>query len=371
MRKIILLLFVVGIVFSSCQAKQSSDDNINTEVLTELVTDSAVFVPSEKIEVSDAYTVNSNINDFDPASVPMNKLIITNPTVFNPFTLPEVLAKPVVTRTSNGISELVSNLYVSDNKVVLHQSSGSKLKTDTTKLDSLIANYAYDTSFLAIRISDGSYIAYNIDDTYICASTVKAPYALYIYQQIANGAASLNDSIKYQSYHYTSGSGVLKYSDIGSTYSIKTLLNYSMVKSDNIAYMMLYDKFGNGASSMLASAGCKNSYSDYDWPLVSARDAAIWWNEIYEFKDSCSEGKDLFNLCLSVSSPITYDAIGMNVQFAHKSGWVHNVCHEAGIIMTNDPYILIVLTTKSYTNDTYTSHIVNVVREIDKIMRNY
>ena len=261
---------------------------------------------------------------------------------------------------------------ISNSKILINQSTGRKLKTDTSKLNSLVKNYAYDTSILAIRVSDGSYLAYNIDKYYPCASTIKAPYAMYVYSLAANNQISLNDTIKYQSYHYFGGSGVLKYNDIGTSYKIRDLVKYSMVNSDNIAHTMLFDRFGSGVDEIFKASGSSLSMKSSEWPQITARDVAIWWNEILEFRDTGKIGKEFFDIALSVRSPILYEALGNTTQaFAHKSGWVKNVCHEAGIVMTEDPYILVVLTTKPYgSSDTYTSHIVNVIREVDKIMTN-
>lgn len=377
-KRLILLSLLSGILLlSSCGSARSSENVLNsdaayTEALDTVAADFKTVLPEVKIEADLSFGENARNDFIDPAGLPADSLNLISPSKSIFFTLPEVVKGPLVTKNSNGVSEYLSSMSVSNSSIIVNQSTGRKLKTDTSKLNALVKNYPYDTSILAIRVSDGSYIAYNIDQKYSCASTIKAPYSMYVYSLAANKQISLNDTIKYQSYHYFGGSGVLKYNNIGTSYTIRDLVRYSMIDSDNIAHTMLYDRFGNGVDELFAASGSSLSMRSSEWPQISARDVAIWWNEILEFRDTGAIGKEFFDIALSVRSPILVEALGTRDQaFAHKSGWVRNVAHEAGIIMSDDPYILVVLTTKSYNSaDTYTSHIVNVIREVDKIMKN-
>ena len=379
MRKQIFTLTISALLLLSSCGQAKNDISINAdemlvanETLQQAAADQTTIQPSFQIQANDSIGTNLTPDIVDPAKLPAGIIESVLPSIKQSFSLPEVVRGPLATKDSNGITKYLANLYVQDNKIVINQSSGRKLKTDTSKLNSLLKNYPYQTSVMAIRISDGSYIAYNIDKNYACASTIKAPYAMYAYSLAANKQISLADTVKYQSYHYISGSGVIKNKPVGSSFTFRELVRYSMIDSDNIAHMMLTNRLGKGVDQLFEESGSRIRMSTTEWPLINARDVAIWWNEILEFRDTGAIGKEFFDIALSVRSPILYDALGTkNIPFAHKSGWVRNVCHEAGIIMTEDPYIIVVLTTKAANSaDTYTNHIVNVFREVDNIMRN-
>lgn len=372
------LLLSALLLLSSC-GQPKTDIAFNADaILVENVTlqhttaDQVLIPPSMQIEADDSLGTNLTPEIIDPAKIPAGIIESILPSPKQSFSLPEVVRGPLANKDSNGITKYIANLNIPNNKVVLYQSTGRKLKADTSKLNSLIKNYPHATSVLAVRISDGSYVSYNVDSNYACASTIKAPYAMYAYSLAANKQISLTDTVKYQSYHYISGSGMIKNKSYGTPFTIRDLVRYSMIDSDNVAHMMLTDRLGKGVNQLFEESGSRINMSKTEWPLINARDVAIWWNEILEFRDTGAIGKEFFDIALSVRSPILNDALGRrDIPFAHKSGWVRNVVHEAGVVMTEDPYIIVVLTTKAASSsDTYTNHIVNVFREVDKIMQN-
>jgi len=65
-----------------------------------------------------------------------------------------------------------------------------------------IKDYGANNSFYLISLEDDMSIAYNIDKNYETASSIKAPYALYIYQEIEKGTIDPNQKIVYESQYY-------------------------------------------------------------------------------------------------------------------------------------------------------------------------
>lgn len=49
------------------------------------------------------------------------------------------------------------------------------------------------------------------------ASTIKLPLALYIMEQADKGKINLNQKLKYKSYHYYGGSGVIQKDKVGTS----------------------------------------------------------------------------------------------------------------------------------------------------------
>lgn len=253
----------------------------------------------------------------------------------------------------------------------IFQSSRNDISTDTTALLNAINSGSNKCSFIAVRISDGATIAYNANALYRCASSYKAFASLYAYKQVEAGVYNFNTTLTYTSADYYPGSGIIKGSAFGTLYSLKTVADYSITYSDNAAYTMLQryiDK--QQLVAYAASLGCPN-YAGFtsNWPNVSAIDEALWWAEIYNYACTSTYGQQLYNVFLSATNAIIKTALYKEHSVAHKSGSMSYYYHDAGIVHSEDPYLLVVLTHNpnnySSKNDSYFNPI---VREIDKLI---
>lgn len=253
----------------------------------------------------------------------------------------------------------------------IFQSSRNDISTDTTALLNAINSGSNKCSFIAVRISDGATIAYNANALYRCASSYKAFASLYAYKQVEAGVYDFNTTLTYTSADYYPGSGIIKGSAFGTLYSLKTVADYSITYSDNAAYTMLQryiDK--QQLVAYAASLGCPN-YAGFtsNWPNVSAIDEAIWWAEIYNYACTSEYGQQLYNVFLSATNAIIKTALNKEHSVAHKSGSMSYYYHDAGIVHSEDPYLLVVLTHNpnnySSKNDSY---FYPIVREIDKLI---
>lgn len=253
----------------------------------------------------------------------------------------------------------------------IFQSSRNDIPADTTALMNAINSGYNKCSFIAVRISDGATIAYNANALYRCASSYKALASLFTFKQAEAGVYNLNTPLTYTGADYYPGSGIIKGSAFGTIYSLKTVAEYSIVYSDNSAYTML-QRYINKQQLMAyaANLGCPN-YANFDsnWPNVSAIDEALWWAEIYNFASTSEYGKQLYNAFLTATNPIIKKALNGEHAVAHKSGSMSYYYHDAGIVHSDDPYLLVVLTHNPYNysskNDSY---FYPLAREIDKLI---
>lgn len=226
-----------------------------------------------------------------------------------------------------------------------------------------------NAGFYVIDINTEMSFGYNADYEFFSASTIKAGYALFCFKEISKGNATFTDVVKYEKKHYISGSGSTQRSVYGTLFTVKVLLYRMLYESDNIAYYMLIDKFGlDGYNNMVTNLGCTNTLSaSSKWGNLSPHELGLIWEEIYYFRDTCEEGallwkyltENLFNE-IKTSLP-EYDIV------AHKSGWSDNACHDAGVVMSDTPYIVIVMSE----NYSYHSYIHKIIKYIDKIMKDY
>ena len=149
--------------------------------------------------------------------------------------------------TSNTITVLDSDFKISDELLL--------------EINNSINSYGAGVSFYIVSLNDGMTIGYNVDKGFETASSIKAPYALYIYKEIDAGNIDPNQQIIYEEKYYNKGTGIIKKSDFGTTYSVKDLVYYSLNDSDNIAHIMLHKNFGvKGYNDMLKNLGTKQLY---------------------------------------------------------------------------------------------------------------
>ena len=270
------------------------------------------------------------------------------------------------------LSSLIKNNKYSADTVTVIQSERNDLSEDVTALMKAIkSNSRCDASFIAIRISDGASIGYNVDEQWKCMSTFKAPTALYAYKLASEGKLNLSNKMTYtRDKYYYSGSGIIKKAASGTKYTLKTLISYSILHSDNSAYIMLRDYLSSdGISNMLKDMGCTYYENGKDnWPKVSARDAALWWNEIYNFCREDSYGSSLYTTFVNATGNMIDKALGYEYEVAHKSGSGSGYHHDCAIVMAEEPYILALYTHNSAGGSSNYTYMSKIIKEINKIM---
>lgn len=242
----------------------------------------------------------------------------------------------------------------------------------TNEIYDTLNNYGKSNSFYIVSLEDGMSIAYNIDAKYETASSIKAPYALYIYEQIDAGNIDPNQQIVYESKYYNKGTGVIKKSDFGTVYTVRDLLYYSLNDSDNIAHTMLHKTFGvKGYNTMLTNLGTKQLYltAGNPWGYTSARSAAIIWQEIYNFSIRSDEGITLLNI-LSNGKYNYFKEVMPSIASASKTGFASKDVVETGIVFGDHPYIAIAIANKGGNVGAYTQ-VLKLVNLMNDIMNEY
>ncbi len=236
-----------------------------------------------------------------------------------------------------------------------------------------ISNYGQPTSFYIVSLRDGMTIGYNVDKYFETASSIKAPYALYLYKEIANGNIDKSKKIVYTKDFYKTGTGVIKNSEEGTEYTIEDLINYSLQESDNVAHNMLHKTFGvTGYNNMLRSLGAKYLYLTPNniWSYTSSRSAALVWQEIYKFSYESPEGINFMNI-LANGKYNYFKEIIPNKLSASKTGFASYDVVETGIVFDDQyPYIAIAIANKGGSVGAYTE-VLKLINYINDIMNEY
>ncbi len=271
--------------------------------------------------------------------------------------------------TSSSLDHVIQLLSLNgDGLLTIPGGTGRQISGDTSALEALLSKSGMSVGFLAVRMSDGAAVAYHPDTYFQSCSTVKAPYCLYIAKLIEEGKLDPNKSIAYTSSDYMSGSGAIKNYNYGTHFKVKTLVEYSISKSDNIAHNMLTSAIGtDGFYDMLDRMNCNITSEKLVWPDSNARSAVLWWSQIYSFRNQGSTGKWLWNL-LNINYSKISSALGDSKTCYSKTGSSTYCSHESGIVMGNEPYIVAIYTKTTSPYGVSDSYFNSIVREIDKLI---
>lgn len=203
-------------------------------------------------------------------------------------------------------------------------------------------------SFLYKDLYSGFTISYNEDASIFTASTIKAPAMIYLYEMASRGEVNLEEKLVYTQNFYSEGSGVLKTKPVNTSYPVGQLIEYAIHDSDNIAYAMLMNRFGReNILNFWNDLGTKYIFTNNTiWGVTSARDAAIYMEELYRFsKENKEYGNKLLDYFKNAEWKLITDKDG-NFNTANKGGWSNQAIHDVAIVFEENPYILIVMSNK-------------------------
>lgn len=224
--------------------------------------------------------------------------------------------------------KVVRNNYSSSiNNTIL-----SKEFITSNDITTYIKNNNYRVSIGYYNLIDGSSFYYNANKVYYGASLIKTLDALYLYEN-----NMVTDDIKVH---------INRAISVSNNESHKYLVNY--IGKDNLkAYGVAL-----GAINTLAGR-------DY-YGNTTVNDQIIYMKKLYEItKDgNNSELKSFF-----INNYANFLKCN-DINVMHKYGYYNQYFHESGIFLTDEPYILVVLT--EHGNNSYSSIINNISKLIYK-----
>ena len=240
------------------------------------------------------------------------------------------------------------------------------------KIDSLNNLFANDSSNFSYYYSDlnsGYSLSYNEKAENWAASIIKAPVAIYIYTLASKGEVDLEEQLTYTSGFYAEGTGRIRYQKVNTKYTIRTLVEYAIKYSDNIAHRMLVRHFGmDNIKEFWRTKGSTSIFENNQmFSNFNALDGYIVMKELYKFSTENEYGEELLSF-FKAAKPnfVTGDE---DDEIAHKYGWGQNALHDLTIIYDENPYILIVFTKKE--QKTYAYFFKEVSSKVNEIHKEY
>lgn len=261
-------------------------------------------------------------------------------------------------------SELIANKYkdieVNEyinclNKELEDSELNDEIKLTIRTLENL---YNQSYNYFAFKYTDiytGFTVSYNENQEIFTASTIKAPMAIYLYEEAEKGNINLDEKLTYTPAYYNTGSGVLKNRKFNQSYTVRELISYAIIPSDNAAHNMLMDRYGRtNMYNFWEELGTKSIFRQYsNWGVTNANDATIYMKELYDYYNTDTK---LSNELMKNFTSVTFKPLsGKNrsKNTANKSGWTGSVFHDAAIVFDDNPYILVVLSNTGLTGYTY------------------
>lgn len=246
--------------------------------------------------------------------------------------------------------------------------------TDKTKLAKLaeLTDYIESDGRISVyfRSSDGSYYTAGKEQNVLCASTIKAPYALYLLRMADAGQFSLDEELELKKEQIWDGGGTVKDSPIGTKFSVRMLIRLSLEVSDNTAYKMLIDRFGTEGFNKYASSkgyGIRlipnNGYG-----YCTAEDMGKMFYEIYEYRGENAEF--LIDCLLRTEYSEQIEKALSEYKVAQKYGnqGLNFGFHDVAIVYAPEPFVLSIFTTIDAATENSTEPFRYIAIEVDKIL---
>ena len=213
------------------------------------------------------------------------------------------------------------------------------------ELNSLAEEFGGQSSFYLLNLDDGMEVKFNEDVYMFAASTIKLPYSYYIYTVFEQNGG-MDELMEFEERFRRDGTGEIQKMDAGTFFTLEELVDYAIVSSDNIAYEMLYERFGwEGYNELLEQWGFRKYVSQYTkYGSVSPRLLGKFWSEIYEKRSAGGVWDKYYEAVLDTTYSPIKNTLGSKLEVANKTGWAKGYYHESGIVFRDHPYVIVVMT---------------------------
>lgn len=233
-----------------------------------------------------------------------------------------------------------------DETIVVGDGAGEYSKTNETKTlfkektELLSGVYA----FYVIPLSED--LPYGVSENEImeAASLIKLPVIAALYKEAEEGFINLNTRYSLKDSDKVGGSGSLIGRPAGSTYTYRELAEYMGQQSDNTAFNIVRRILGEEKiERAIKDLGMKDTVLETN--ETSTKDIAVFfeklWKGDYISKDSADEilgflTETIYEKHLKAGIPDT--------RVAHKYGREVHVVNDAGIVYSDKPFVLAILT---------------------------
>lgn len=198
-------------------------------------------------------------------------------------------------------------------------------------------------SFYIIDLKEDREFGFREKNIMQAASLIKLPVFALLYQEVEAGKLNLDDIHVLKNTDKITGSGSLEYKDPGFKISYRDLAKLMGKESDNTAFNIFVNLLGEDKVQRTI-----NDIGMFSTSLkenrTSAYDVSIFYKKL--FKGEIVSQKYTDEILSFLTDTIYEDYIPKEiseVKIAHKYGREINVTNDAGIILSENPFVLSIL----------------------------
>lgn len=244
------------------------------------------------------------------------------------------------------------------------------IKKQFFEITSLYLEQQEKVAYYYEDINTGSILSYNSNILFYAASTIKVLVCVMLLEMAQNNEIDLDDELLVSMDDIKQDTGIIKYQQSDTFYTIRELIRLSIVESDNTAYIKLVNHIGkDNLKEYGTRLGAKYTLEGKDlFGLINCDDMIIYWKKIKEFIDNSIYGIELYDW---LSNPSYWIVESENIDgypFIKKYGSFDVAYHEAGYVDSKNPYYMIILTQK-FKSDDKQNFVNETAKKIYKIHR--
>lgn len=256
-----------------------------------------------------------------------------------------------------------------------------------TSLENRLNSSSYACAMYYCDLETGFTVTYNDSRLFGAASLIKAPYLLYVFDMLEKGEITLEDKHTYKvKYHKFGGTGDVQYMPDGTVLTLREIIEYIVLISDNTAFKMLYNTSGSAGGVLSLEDFHNKARKEYNAPFLSGSYGTVltaggvgrMFQEIYRR----SKESELFawyvellknaNENVFIKKGLPTDESGESLYaVAHKYGMDIKASNDAAIVFYGErPYLLVVLTDylSAGSNATFISNVSSDVLKIHEYL---
>ena len=236
--------------------------------------------------------------------------------------------------------------FIGEETIIIegNKEEAEKAKNVKSEFVELTKDYSGIYGLYVVRIGNGSRYGVNENDTLQAASLIKLPVMIALYKEAEEGRLDLEEKYVLKKVDKVAGAGTLYGKPVGYEVTYRELLRLMGKQSDNTAFKIAKNLLGEErVSEVILSIGMLNTSLSEN--TTTPVDIGVLFEGIYSGNLLNDENKNelLEFLTDTVFESWIVDGVPEGVQVAHKFGREHNVVNDAGIVLSDNPYVVVVM----------------------------
>jgi beta-lactamase class A len=230
-------------------------------------------------------------------------------------------------------------IFIGSGKNVQKEKEDEVIKYFKEATDKLTGTY----SFYVVDLNGGNEFGYRERNVMQAASLIKLPVFAILYQKVESGKINLDEIYTLKNSDVRGGSGSLQYKKSGTKITYRELAELMGQQSDNTAFNIFRNILGDQEIQKVINDIGMTSTSLAD-NKTSAYDVSLFFKKLFQGQLVSKKYSDEILGYLTDTIYEDYIPKGITeVKVAHKFGREINVTNDAGIIFSNNPFVLSVI----------------------------